>query len=159
MEVAIKNCNEIKLVGMKRIMSFANDKTFELWHGFMPRRKEVINVIGNELYCVKIFNNMNFNDVDPNLKFEKWAAVQVNNLDNVPNGMEKLIIQNGLYAVFHYAGAANSAPSVYEYIFTKWIPDSDYKLDNRPHFDLLGEKYKNNDINSEEDIWIPITPK
>jgi AraC family transcriptional regulator len=39
------------------------------------------------------------------------------------------------------------------------LPNSAYELDDREHFELLGEKYKNNDPNSEEEIWIPIRPK
>ena len=34
-----------------------------------------------------------------------------------------------------------------------------YILDNRPHFEVLGGKYKNNDSNSEEEIWIPVKQK
>jgi len=32
-------------------------------------------------------------------------------------------------------------------------------LDNRPHFEVLGEKYKNGDPESEEEIWIPVKEK
>jgi hypothetical protein len=28
-----------------------------------------------------------------------------------------------------------------------------------PHFEVLGDKYKNNDPSSEEEVWIPIKPK
>ena len=38
-----------------------------------------------------------------------------------------------------------------------WIAKSDYNLDDRPHFEVLGEKYINAD--SEEEIWIPIKKK
>jgi AraC family transcriptional regulator len=31
-------------------------------------------------------------------------------------------------------------------------------LDQRPHVEVMGEKYKNNDPDSEEEIWIPIKP-
>ncbi|MFM9945765.1 MAG: GyrI-like domain-containing protein, partial [Bacteroidia bacterium] len=44
-------------------------------------------------------------------------------------------------------------------IYGTWIPNSEYNLDNRPHFEILGEKYKNNHPDSEEEIWIPIKPK
>ena len=46
----------------------------------------------------------------------------------------------------------------FQYIFGTWMPDSGYKWDNRPQFEILGEKYKNNDPSSEEEIWIPIKP-
>jgi len=32
-------------------------------------------------------------------------------------------------------------------------------LDDRPHFEVLGDKYKNADPDSEEEIWIPIRTK
>jgi AraC family transcriptional regulator len=39
------------------------------------------------------------------------------------------------------------------------LPNSNYHLDDRPHFEILGEKYKNADPGSEEEIWIPIKAK
>jgi AraC family transcriptional regulator len=36
------------------------------------------------------------------------------------------------------------------------VTNSKYLLDNRPHFETLGEKYKNEDPSSEEEVWIPI---
>jgi AraC family transcriptional regulator len=37
--------------------------------------------------------------------------------------------------------------------------DSAYDLDNRPHFEILGEKYKNESPDSEEELWIPVKLK
>jgi AraC family transcriptional regulator len=51
------------------------------------------------------------------------------------------------------------APKTFQYIFGTWLPNSEYVLDNRPHFEILGEKYKNDDPTSEEEIWIPIKAK
>ncbi len=76
----------------------------------------------------------------------------------VPNEMETFLLEGGLYAVFEYKGSSND-PSIFQYIFGTWLPGSNYLLDNRPHFEVLGDKYKNNDPNSEEEIWIPIKPK
>jgi AraC family transcriptional regulator len=39
------------------------------------------------------------------------------------------------------------------------LPGSEYFLDNRPHFEVLGDKYKNNDPTSEEEIWKPKTDR
>jgi AraC family transcriptional regulator len=39
------------------------------------------------------------------------------------------------------------------------MPNSDYVLDNKTHFEILGDKYRNNDPESEEEIWIPVQPK
>jgi AraC family transcriptional regulator len=72
--------------------------------------------------------------------------------------METIILQRGLYAVFDYKGL-NTDNSIFQYILGTWLPTSDYELDNRPHFEVLGDKYKNNDPTSEEEIWIPIKTK
>ena len=73
--------------------------------------------------------------------------------------METYILPGGLYAVFLHKGAATTGPKTFQYIFGTWLPESDYSLDIRPHFEILGEKYKNDDPDSEEEIWIPIKPK
>jgi AraC family transcriptional regulator len=67
-------------------------------------------------------------------------------------------LPSGLYAVFDYKGSSNDQ-SIFLYIFGSWLPNSGYNLDDRPHFEVLGNKYKNNDPTSEEEIWIPIKPR
>ncbi|MFZ1515671.1 MAG: GyrI-like domain-containing protein, partial [Saprospiraceae bacterium] len=67
-------------------------------------------------------------------------------------------IPGGLYAVFYYKGLSTDT-AIFEYIFNTWLPNSEYGLDDRPHFEILGERYKNNDADSEEEIWIPIKNK
>ncbi|MDQ7096560.1 GyrI-like domain-containing protein [Desulfosporosinus sp. PR] len=160
MEPRIETLNEKKFIGKKVIMSFSEDKTRELWQSFMPRRKEINNSIGNDLYCLQVYgNDFDFNKFDLNKKFEKWAAVEVTDFDNVPDEMETITIISGLYAVFIHKGAASTGPGTYRYIFGTWLPNSGYDLDNRPHFDILGDKYKNDDPTSEEEIWVPIKVK
>ena len=99
-----------------------------------------------------------FINMKQDMEFEKWAAVEVSDFNDVPTGMESYTIQGGLYAVFLHKGAATDL-STFEYIFKTWLPNSKYELDQREHFEVLGEKYKNNDPGSEEDIWIPVKAK
>ena len=101
----------------------------------------------------------NFFHFDINSSFEKWAAVEVADFTNVPVGMQTLILPQGLYAVFLYKGAAEEGEKTFRYIFEAWIPNSIYQLDNRPHFEILGSKFKHNDPDSEEEIWIPVKHK
>jgi len=150
--------SEKKLVGKRLVMSFSDYNVGELWKNFMPRRKEISNYLSNDLISMTIYKPTHFLNFSPTNEFEKWAAVEVSNFDDIPMEMETFIVQSGLYAVFHYKGL-NTDDSVYRYIFGEWIPNSDYDLDNRPHFEILGDKYKNSDPNSEEEIWIPIQRK
>jgi AraC family transcriptional regulator len=157
MNPQIKTFPTTKFIGKNLTFSYANYQIFALWSSFMPRKKEIQNAIGTELYNIQI-NPKDF-AFGPNEPFVKWAAVAVTDFNFVPNGMETLEIQEGLYAVFNYKGDQSNAATFFNFIYSEWLPNSDYELDNRPQFEILGEKYKNNDPNSEEEIWIPILMK
>jgi AraC family transcriptional regulator len=158
MEPRIEIITEKKLIGKRMTMSFSNNRTGELWRSFMVRRKEITNNLSNDLTSMQIYSSDFFTSFNPINEFVKWAAVEVETLDKVPQGMETYTLTGGMYAVFHYKGSSDDA-SIFQYIFQKWLPKSDYILDDRPHFEILGEKYRNQDPNSEEEIWIPVRRK
>jgi AraC family transcriptional regulator len=154
MQPEIKILSEKKLIGKKLTMSFVENHTPELWRSFMPRRNEISNKVNNDLISMQIYES----GFLPNAVFEKWSTVEVSNFDTIPAEMESFTLQTGLYAVFFYKGLSTDN-SIFQYIFEEWLPNSEYELDIRPHFEVLGEKYKNNDPSSEEEIWIPIKSK
>ena len=159
MNPRIEIIEEKKLVGKKLTMSYANYRIGELWGSFMPRRKEISNITSNDLISLVIYKPNHFDDFNPTNEFERWAVVEVDDFANIPVEMETFGLSSGLYAVFHYIGSTDGIASFYQNIFTVWLPNSEYELDDRPHFEILGEKYKNNDPLSEEDIFIPIKQK
>jgi AraC family transcriptional regulator len=153
----IEKISEKKLVGKRKRMSFAENKTFELWKNFMPQRKNIKNNIGTDLFSIEIYNNPHFfNNFNPKVEFEKWAAVEVAEFLNIPDEMEALTLPPGHYAVFMYRGPASEASSIYQYILTQWFPNSKFILDDRPHFAVMGSKYKHENPDSEEEIWVPV---
>lgn len=136
------------------------NRTRELWQRFMPRRHEIQNDITADLFSLQVYDaSFDFTEFNPNESFEKWALKEVSDFNYVPEGMETFLLTGGLYAIFIHQGSAAEAEKTFGYIFGKWLPKSGYALDNRPHFEVLGAKYKNNDPDSEEEIWIPIKPK
>lgn len=104
---------------------------------------------------MQVYPSDYYQSFSPTKPFEKWAAVEVSSLETIPDGMASFILPAGLYAVFEYKGSS-ADHSIFQYIFSEWLPQSAYLVDDRPHFEVLGPKYKNNDPNSEEEIWIPI---
>jgi AraC family transcriptional regulator len=155
----IETTNEKKVVGKRLSMSFTDYRISELWSSFMPKRKEITNNLNNDLISFVIYKPSHFTDFKPTNVFEKWATVEVTNFDNVPEEMEAYILPSGLCAVFHYTGLSSGSSTFYQYIFDDWLPKSAYLLDDRPHVEILGAKYKNNDPSSEEEVWIPIKVK
>jgi AraC family transcriptional regulator len=154
----IEILKEKKLIGTRFTMSLVNNKTGELWKNFIPKRNEIVNNVSNELISMQRYDANYFSEFNPAKEFEKWATIEVFDYHKVPEEMETFTLIGGLYAVFDYKGSSTDS-SIFQYIFGTWLPNSDYLLDNRPHFEVLGEKYKNADPNSEEEIWIPIRQK
>ena len=159
MQPRFETSTEKKLVGERIEMCFSDNRTFELWRSFMSRRREIQKGTCSDLYSVEVYDKQFFDVFNPERKFEKWAAIEVAEFDNVPDGMETMILPRGLYAIFLHKGPASAGASTYEQIFRVWLPNSDWMLDDRPHFALMGEKYKKEDPSSEEDIWIPSSQK
>ncbi len=146
---------EKKLIGQSVLMSLVNNLTGMLWSGFMPRRMEIENRVGGDFFSLQVYPPDYHATFNPAVEFKKLALTEVSNFNHVPEGMEVFTLQGGLYAVFDSKGAS-ADPSIFQYIYGEWIPKSEYVLDDRPHFEVLGKSYKNNDPNSEEEIWIPI---
>ena len=143
-------------VGIRNQMSLVNNTTLELWKKFMPEKGNIKQTIGEELYSMEVYPRDYFQNFNPAATFEKWAAVEVKDKFILLDEMEYLTVPAGLYVVFHYVGSPKDAPQAYAFIFKQWLPASDFELDNRPHFAVMGEKYNNESDDSEEEIWIPI---
>ncbi len=144
-----------KLIGIKQIMSLSNNLTGELWKAFMQKHATLLHPVSADRFSLQVYPANYFELFDPSTIFEKWALVEVADFEETHKGFEQFTLPSGLYAVFHYKGLSTD-PSIFQYIFTEWLPQSGYILDNRPHFEVLGKLYRNNDPKSEEDIWIPV---
>lgn len=143
------------LVGIKQSMSVSDNRTVDLWRHFMSRQNQIPHRSNRDFISLQEFDSNYFEHFDPDRTFTKWAAVQVTHFGSIPEGMEKLELEEGKYAVFLYKGPAGN-PAIFNYIYAEWLPHSDYLLDQRPHFEILGENYKQDSPDSEEEIWIPV---
>jgi AraC family transcriptional regulator len=156
MEVRIEKLEARQLVGMRLQMSFAQNRTAELWRSFMPLRRVISLQVEPVLYSLQNYPESFFESFNPVTEFEKWAALEVSEVVALAEGMETFLLPAGMYAVFLYKGHPAEGAKAFQYIMGTWLPASGYKLDNRPHFEKLGEKYKHESPDSEEEIWIPV---
>ncbi|MCH1479617.1 MAG: GyrI-like domain-containing protein [Crocinitomicaceae bacterium] len=148
---------EKKLVGCQLEMSLSEDRTVELWKEFGPKIKELNNRVSNNRISLQIYPPEYHQKFHDSNRFMKWAAVEVVGFENIPSGLDSLILRAGQYAVFNYKGKPSEITPVFHYIFNQWIPNSKYCIDDRPHFELIGLNYNN--TNAAEEIWIPIKHK
>ena len=157
MKPEIADIEEIQLVGIHIRTSQSENKTLDLWREFVSRTKEIKHSTGNGYYSVQFYKMQDFEDFNSNTIFDKWAAIQVSNLDEIPEGMKSVMIAKGLYAKFIHKGKAEGIKSLLSYIHQSWLPQSEYEIDDRAHFEYMGENYLGpNDPESEEEVWIPI---
>ncbi|MCC1484642.1 GyrI-like domain-containing protein [Winogradskyella immobilis] len=142
---------EKKLIGMKSKMhhgQFGN--IVALWKRFMPNRITIKNTVNNEFIALQEYSD--FKNFDAS--FNIWASVEVSDIELIPEGMHAFAIPEGTYAVFLQKGM--DAGATYQGIMTEWLPSSGYAIDDRPHFQVMGDKYKNGSEDSEEDFYVPI---
>lgn len=145
--------SEKKVVGIKSSMHHHQyESIVSLWKRFMPRKKEIKTTLSNGLIAMQVYSD--FNSLEKS--FDIWACVEVYNIEHVPMGMASFTIPQGHYAVFLQKGM--DANSTYKRIMTEWLPNSGFEIDNRPHFQVMGERYKNGRADSEEDFYVPIKP-
>lgn len=153
----IVNFNAQEIIGIPIMNSLAQDKTPEVWKQLMPRRHEIVGRSTTQVYDLKIYpKDLEITNFTPHTIFEKWAAIPVNQIATIPDGMQHMTIPAGTYAVFIHKGPAHTFPETLGWIFNTWLPSSGYVLEDRPHFEVLEETYLPTDPNAEEEIWIPI---
>jgi AraC family transcriptional regulator len=145
------------LIGISDQMSLAEDSTVDLWRAFMPNRKFIKNTVGNDVMNLHIYpESVSFFSFTERTVFTKWACVEVSEVKDIPSGMDVLMLEGGTYLVEEHHGSSADIKNTYERIFRDIIPHANFSVDQRPHFEVLGENYLGQDPNSKEDIWIPI---
>lgn len=156
LQPAIRSIQETRLIGLSLPMSLSENKIPALWSSFMPRRGEV-QAVDADLYSVEVYPDLSsFQAFTPATVFTKWAAVKVDAQAEVPAGMSELVIPAGDYAVFAYKGLPSQAGAFYQRIFRDWLPSSGYQVADRPHFAIMGSKYRVEHPESEEELWVPV---
>ena len=145
------------LVGMAAKMSVAADGTPSLWRRFMPRRKEIQNAVNEVFYSVQNFSDSaGFENFTRDTVFEKWAAVEVASRSSIPEEMQLFVLRGGHFAVFDHCGPPSEFPKTLNFIFSEWLPQSGWQLDDREHFEMLLPDWRADDPNAREEVWIPV---
>lgn len=149
-----------QLIGMHDRMSLKENTTPILWKKFRTTLHKHTDYNYTQFYSIQQYDNdFDLAQFTPETYFKKWAAVDFKDTISIPKGIEIFTLVGGLYAVFLHKGPASAFFNTFNHIFTVWLPNSNYKLDQRVHFEILGQDYKPNDPNAEEEVWIPIKEK
>ncbi len=152
MQPKIIESEEKHIVGMRLRIKPGEERTAELWRGFMPRRAEIAQRSSSDYISMHIFENPG----RPEMVIEKWAAVEVRDAGTVPEAMESFTIPAGTYLVFMHHGPASTFMKTLRFITDTWLPASGYEEDDRPQFEILSEEYRPDDPAAAEQVWLPV---
>lgn len=160
-EPRITTISDKLLIGATTKTSLAESGMFKAWQQLMPRRKEIKNAIGTDLYSIQVYDTAySYNDFTLETPFTYIGGIEVTNHNTIPENLKAITLQGGMYAVFTHKGDKIAFRKTMDYIHLNWLPKSKYQLDNRNHFEVLGTKYLGEgNPNSEEDVWVPIKIK
>ncbi|CAM4184694.1 MULTISPECIES: GyrI-like domain-containing protein [Flavobacterium] len=146
-----------KMIGFSIKTTMANDQTVKIWQQLMPRLKEIKNAVSADLFSLQIYNGETFEEFTPTTAFTKFALVAVKNYDFVPENFQQFDLPAGKYAVFLHKGTSADFPKTTHYIYAEWLPNSEYTIDDRPHFAVMGDNYLGHENpETEEEVWVPI---
>jgi len=163
MDFQIRDLTQQRFLGLSLEMSIANNLTAALWRQFSPRIGELEAKKNLNRYSIEVYPANYFDSFNPSTTFEKWAAVEVAPSEmpssSIPEGMRSLVAPGGVYAVFVHKGTAAQGFQTYQKIFSEWLPASDFTVDHRPHFAIMGPSYRPDDPDAEEEILVPVKPK
>jgi AraC family transcriptional regulator len=141
------------LTGISAEMSLTNNHTPALWGKFRREQKQHFTTDPEFFYSLTVYPIGYFEHFNPATPFTKYALVTAEYASSMDSPWEKFELPGGLYAVFSHKG---SDTSIFQYIYSQWLPQSGYELDNRPHFEKLPANYIQGHPESTEEIHIPI---
>ena len=145
-----------ELTGLRIKTSTAKNETRSLWERFQKMLITAKVSPEIEKYSVQVFDaDTTISNMNPHTEFEKWAAVASKHFSEVPKAMETISI-SGKYAVFMHKGLPSDFPKTAAFIFGEWMPKSGFRVDQRPHFEIMPVGYSPFDSTAEEEIWVPI---
>jgi len=140
-----------KVIGLRYFGKNEQGEIPALWSDLMSRAGE----IKDKSQSMESYGLMGMMDKEGN--FEYIAAIPVDRVSEIPEGMVAREINNAKYLVFTHVGDAEKMKETYDFVYNKYCPEcgEDVRYDTY-HFELYDERFKNFTPDSEFDIYVPI---
>jgi len=141
MEPKVVNKSEMKIIGLVLHTSFIEGKNKKeippFFHKVFEEKKleKVSNRINQNQLCV-------FKMKKNNPNFDYVMGVEVNSLDNIPEGMESTILSESMYVSLKIVKRGpEDVGKAFETIINNWIPKSNYNPTGAPLFIYYDDEF------------------
>jgi predicted transcriptional regulator YdeE/DNA-binding transcriptional MerR regulator len=150
MEVKIKTKPAFTVVGAEYHGKNENEEIKTLWKEAVPRFDEIQHVTypnTKDSYGL-------CGELEDNGSFRYVAGLEVNNTEDVPQGMVVWEVPEQTYAIFPCTLA--EIGQTYEYAHGTWMPQNGYKRADGPDFEYYDKTFEPADPKSLIYIYIPV---
>ena len=158
MEVIITERGALKVVGMKIHTNIEENRIPQLWNDFIARMDELDKIAVPDC-SLGICLNETGSEFQEDSMFYYMVCKVVKDDRVIPSGMEYHEISSQLVAVFTHLGSLDTLSETYDYIYDKWLPESEYKLFTADEIEWYDSRFKFGEKDSQIDIHIPIIKK
>lgn len=142
----------MKVVGIATPYDDGDLSLPKLWSAFRPYRDNIPNRVGTDFFGIY----ENYEESDDNTTFVYICAAQVENFDDVPDGLITRELTAQTYARFTHTGPLANLENTLRYIWGSWLPKSEYEYAEKPDFELLPASFNDADPNNKVYLNIPI---
>lgn len=144
-KIVIKNLPDYNVIYERRIGNYRS--LSEQWNEFIKKYQDYVT--DKTLFFERTFDDPSITDTDGCLYDICMSVDRDCALENT------CTIEGGRCAVYSYIGSARHIYAAYQTIFTVWLPQTHYRLDNRSGFDIYRKVDSSTDY-MELDICMPI---
>jgi AraC family transcriptional regulator len=141
-----------QVVGMKYRGKNEQKEIPQLWRQYGARWQEIENLVNEKV----AYGVMDHFDEDSG-EFDYIAAMEVENVKDIPEGMVSVELPEQTYAVFPCTLA--TIKESYDAALKKWLPESGYRHSGGPEFELYDENFDAQDVHSEFYYYMPVKEK
>jgi AraC family transcriptional regulator len=139
------------VVGMSYVGNNQNQEIAQLWGQFNPRSIEIKNILWDAAYGVCIMKE----GLEEGA-FEYVAGYEVNEVNQLPEGMVARLVPESKYIVFEHKGTLDKLRETYDNVFQVLLPQSGQKVTNLPTMEVYDEKFLIDSPESVFYIYVPI---
>jgi AraC family transcriptional regulator len=148
MEPKIVTRPAFKVVGMR--YSGRNPRQLpRLWQTFGPRTGEVRHRVNPDVSF-----GLTVGYDERTRRFDYIACVEVERIEDIPEGMVGWEVPEQRYAVFPCA--MPTFVKTYNYVKKTWIPANGYEFAGFPEFERYGDSFNPMDRHSEYEFYMPV---
>lgn len=158
MKVIITERELLKVVGMKIRTNIKENLIPQLWIDFIARMEELDEIAVPNCSLGVCLYEANIEHEETEM-FDYLVCKVVKNDSLIPSGMVYHEIPAQLVAVFTHLGSLDTLGDTYDYIYNKWLPQSEYKIVEADEVEWYDSRFKYGEKESQMDIHIPISKK